>query len=212
VYLNREGGTYRPGEDSAIANAISNLPSPGFGDPPSENVVLAAPGIKDGDWTEITDCVRDLLSPYNVSIVEEDPAANGAMVVHHEILMVRYSSDLRYHEGASDFYFNQCELVEDMITPVILEPWPGPRTNREVCEAIVASVGLAAGAEHLADCTSVFAGTFGSSNPCGDRSIANAEVPCGLQIESPGECMCTDGRTLNPHKVLVDTYGAACQE
>lgn len=203
VFLNRNGGTYRDGESSAIDNQFWGLGE--------AEIIVTPPGIADDDWEEITECVRDLLAPYNLSLVNDDPAAGGAQVVHHEILMIRKAEDFGYLEGTSDIYYTDCEGVENVITPVILELRRGPRTNREVCEVIVASVGFAGGLEQVGGCSSLFSLTFGESNPCGDRTILNASIPCGDFPGTPGACRCTGGRSVNPHEQMLDAYGPFCR-
>ena len=65
VFLNRMGGVFTPGQPNNSRTNVSSVPDKAVSVPPWQ--------VSDADWAEVTECVDELLSPFNLELTEENP-------------------------------------------------------------------------------------------------------------------------------------------
>ena len=174
IYLNRGGGTYKPGPDDAIGNTTRIADG-------MDRTVPPYP-FGDASWTSIKACVEKGLAPFHATVTDVDPGTK----LHHEIVFT------------TKYWGPQADLVlsnSAMNCPPAGLPGNGvafvfagqigdmPDLACEVALSQLASE--ISGLDHSLDChdwLDVF------QAPCGEKSYLDAQVMCG--DNGPRACQC----------------------
>ena len=200
VYLNRFGGTYQIGggpTDSA-KNITSSRVS---GDGDTRTAVIPPLGA-DFDWPVIATCVKAHFKPYNIRIVETEPASG----IYVEAVVGGTGAPLGFSPGAllgiasAD---NFCGVTEAGIAFNFSEAHRGyNQKNLELCATIAHEVGHLLALEHKTHAPDLMSYIPVSQSP--NKSFVNQFSSCGTTPQQPQSCACTSGMS-NSHERL-DLY------
>jgi len=187
VFVNRNGGEYTGGMNNPGQNRTSIL---------TGTHTVTAPSIGDDDWSEVMGCVREILSPYNIAVVDEDPMP----AVHQEIVLTSLASDIGLpdQDGVAAF---SCGVLQG-IGWVFVDNRGSRASNRTICELVVWDVAKMTGIDTTPDCTDVNSWV---DQACGDKTFIDDDLPCGEM--DPRACQC-GGNTQNSHAKMLEAYGA----
>jgi len=179
VYLDYDGGVYRPGLESSINDTSSLLQT--------QTAFAAWPHA---NQDAITACVRGALAPYDVEVVTIDPG-NAR---HVEIVMSTKApeSSIAIAPFTCDPIVNGIGFVGgDLLGD---DPTSG-------CDGALYAIGLIEGLEPVEDCADAVTqcGTFGA------RTYVDASSPCD---QPNNACLC-GGTTANHHAQMIEALGAA---
>ena len=187
VFLNRNGGVYRQGFDNALTNTS-----------PIISGVRAVPPFagNDEDWRDILNRVRARFAPFDISIVDVEPASPLRYieaVVGGTPEMLGFSSDVL---GVSPVY---CQPAATSIVFVFSAAVPGD--NARVAGTIVHEVGHAFSLDHEVLCKS----PMGYVEGCGEKVFQPRTSACGEFAERPCFCGAPD---QNAFDILIDAFGS----
>lgn len=187
LFLNRHGGTYRPGYDNSSANTSS---IPGF------TARVPAYEGTDAEWRQLLDCVKALYAPFNIEVTDVDPGD----VPHVESVMGGGPGDVGMGSGVGGVapMNGDCSPVERAVVYVFTRVFRSVQTE---CEVAGQESAHAYGLDHELDCRDPM--TYLSD--CGPKSFQDRAVNCGEY--SSRSCMC-GGRTQNSHQLLLTLLGA----
>jgi hypothetical protein len=186
VYLNRAGGDYiagAQGSDNAFTNTTQVL---------SESMTL--PPTARTDWDEVASCIREALSPFNISVVESDPGD----VDHAEVVFTTTS----FGGGAISVGPLLCPATERPIAFVFdVQASASETCKNALSQWATAVVSL----DHSYACEDYL--TFLPS--CGPRTWVDDDIECG-EFEAR-DCVC-GGTTQNSYQTLLSAFGPTCAE
>src|SRR5215207_8096292 len=86
IYLNRNGGTYRPGRDSAGANTSSIL---------DRAATIPRWDVSDAGWNKVVDRVDGMMARWHVEVTDQDPGD----VPHYEVVLGGEPEDAGQNDG-----------------------------------------------------------------------------------------------------------------
>jgi hypothetical protein len=185
VFLNRHGGTYRPGFDNATNNTSSLVPG-----------IRALPPFAgdDDDWATIVNHVRARFAPFDIAVVDVEPAPPARYI---EAVVGGFGSSLGFSSlGVAPVY---CSPAPTSIVFIFSAAMPGD--NARIAAVIEHEVGHAFGLDHEVLCKS----PMGYLEGCGDKVFQNRTAACGEFAERP--CIC-GAQTQNAFEILVDAFGS----
>ncbi|MGZ3416700.1 MAG: hypothetical protein ACXVEE_02485 [Polyangiales bacterium] len=185
VYLNRNGGSFKPGYDDAGANKSSVL---------STAAKIPAYEKSDGSWKKLAACVRAQLAPYDVDVVEKDPGA----APHVEVVVGGTPKNVGMAEGSAGVapMNADCSVVEKAVVYVFSQSLGEDRE----CAIATQEIGNAFGLDHVMLCDDAM--SYGEG--CAAKSFQDVEAKCG-EYKSRS-CLC-GGDTQNSAKKLMKTLG-----
>jgi hypothetical protein len=189
VYLNRKGGTYRPGHDDAGANTSSII---------ARAVTLPAWNVSDASWGRIKGCFEGLVDRWHVEVTDVDPGD----VPHYEVVVAGRPADAGQPAGYAGVapFSSSCRAMPTAVVFTFAELLAS--SNRTVCEVAVHEFAHAIGLDHEYLCADPMSYLHG----CGDKSFQDVAAPCGEG--SPRECLC-GGDTQNSVELLDARLGRA---
>jgi len=188
VYLNRNGGTFSPGEPNDSRTNVSSVP-----DTP---VSIPAWEVDDVVWGEVFACVQDLFAPFGVVAVDVDPGDSD----HVEAVLGGLPGLVGLDPNAAGVspFRTDCSVIDNSIVfifPDVLSD------SRLVCEAVAQEVAHSIGLDHQYLCEDPMTYLTG----CGEKKFLFRESVCG-ELE-PRDCKCT--RTQNSARLLLDRLGSS---
>lgn len=188
IYLNRDGGTYSPGEPNDSRTNVSSVPDEPVTIPPWE--------VDDTSWGEVVSCVQDLFAPFGAAVTDADPGTAD----HTEVVLGGLPGQLGLDPNAAGVspFRTDCSVIDDSIVFIFPEVLIG---NRQVCEAVAQEVAHSIGLDHQYLCEDPMTYLTG----CGDKQFRFRESVCG-ELE-PRDCKCT--RTQNSARLLLDRLGSS---
>ena len=189
IYLNRDGGTYSPGEPNDSRTNVSSVP-----DTP---VSIPAWEVDDISWAEVLTCAQDLFSPFGAVITDVDPVDQD----HVEAVLGGQPGQLGLDPNAAGVspFRTDCSVIDNSIVFIFPDTLGGG--TRQVCEALAQEVAHSIGLDHQYLCEDPMTYLTG----CGDKKFRFRESVCG-ELE-PRDCKCT--RTQNSARLLLDRLGAS---
>jgi hypothetical protein len=135
IYLNRDGGILRPGDNDATRQISSVV---------SEPTEFTGWDIDDATWSDTVACIAQIYSPFDVMVTDEDPGS----APHIEAMFGGDPSEVGLPEnvaGVSPFT-SDCSIIENSIVFVFNDVLPDdPRT---VCEVIAQEIAHSFGLDH----------------------------------------------------------------
>jgi hypothetical protein len=187
VFLNRHGGVYRPGFDNAATNTS-----------PIISGTRAVPPFAgdDDDWQDIVNRVRARFAPFDISIVDVEPAPPLRYieaVVGGTPAALGFPSNVL---GVSPVY---CRPAATSIVFVFAALIPGDNTG--IATTIVHEVGHAFSLDHEVLCKS----PMGYVEGCGEKVFQHRTSACGEFTERPCICGAAD---QNAFDILIDAFGS----
>lgn len=209
IFINRcTGGCTITSSDtnSSIAQE-STIPTAPIG----TKINIAAWPYDDQTWQTLMQCVREVYSPYNVTITDVDP---GPTVPHHECIVAGAAHDVglddRQVGGVSPVSVDRTP-VDNNISFVFAELWPASEVLT-MCAAVGQESGHSFGLpDHEYSCTDPMGA--GYHLDCGgQRFFRNVDSACGVGPAPDQDCNCSGGcasggPTQNSHAKLYGLFG-----
>ena len=188
-YLNKSGGTFRPGNNDARTNYSSIVDS--VSTVPAWNVSAAG-------WTHVVDCMRDMFDRWNVTITDQDPGN----VPHWEIVIAGRPQDVGMQQGVGGVspYTYDCSVISNSIVYTFAEVYGND--YQAICETSAQEIAHSFGLDHEYLCEDPMTYLYN----CGDKAFQDVAAPCGEY--SARECACGD-TTQNSVEWLNERLGPA---
>lgn len=188
VYLNRDGGTFSPGEPNDSRTNVSSVPDAPVSIPPW--------AVDDASWDEVVACVQELFGPFGAVATDVDPVDQD----HIEAVLGGDPGQLGLDPNAAGVspFRTDCSVIDNSIVYVFPDVLA---SNRQVCEAVAQEVAHSIGLDHQYLCEDPMTYLTG----CGEKRFRFRESICG-ELE-PRDCKCT--RTQNSARLLLDRLGAS---
>ncbi|MCK6546223.1 Ig-like domain-containing protein [Myxococcota bacterium] len=188
IFLNRNGGTYSPGQDDSRFNT-SIVPN-------RQSTVSAYAG-SNAQWQQIVDCITEMFAPYNVVITETEPAG-GEYV---ESVIGGRPGQLGLPNGVGGVApidsFN-CSIIPNAIVFTFAEVVGN--APQESCEIAAQEIAHAFSLDHEYYCPDPMTYLSG----CGDKTFRDYDAQCGEY--SPRACNCNRARQ-NSVQTLIQKLG-----
>jgi len=188
VFINTSPTQFTPGELADI-DSVTNVT--GIIDKTASTTGLLATGI----WPDAVTCLREMLTPYNVVVVEDDPGD----VEHIEIAVSNAPADIGL-DFATAGITSATEDCTGLRRGVAFAFDVYPSSMEATCHNLGWLLGHTVGIDSLHHCPDVT--TF--LDGCGAKSFTDRESECG-EYEAR-ECLC-GGTTQNSHQKMLDFYG-----
>lgn len=185
VFLNRHGGSFKPGYDDSAANKSSVL---------SSAATIAPYEKSDAAWNKLTACVRERFAAYDLDVVEKDPGAAS----HIEVVVGGAPKDVGMTaESAGVAPVNaDCSVVERAVVYVFSQSIDEGRE----CAVATQEIGNAFGLDHVLRCDDA----MGYGDDCESKSFIDVEAKCGEY--KARSCLC-GGSTQNSAEKLMKSLG-----
>lgn len=194
VYLNRNGGTYRPlgaGDENSSLNRSVVLSLSG-----SAGGTLSPFPYGDVVWNDVVSCVRREFAPYDVLITEDDPgdAPHIESVVAGSFSQIGIDPCL----GVAPF---DCGVIDRAVNYTFAAEHPNDANT--ICWTVLQETAHALGLDHELLCSDPM--TY--LDDCGPaKAFQDAAAPCGE--DTPRACSC-GGSTQNSVQLLLGALGPA---
>ncbi len=188
IYLDRDGATLQPGVNDSRAQTSSLV---------SHQVHVPAWSVSDTDWDATVACVREVWSPFGVTITEDDPGD----VPHIEVVLGGKAADLgmTVNAGGVSPFRGDCGVIENSIvfafTAVL------PHVPRTICEVASQELGHSFGLDHELDAADPM--TYLAYH--GPRAFQDEDVACGESVARPCGNSCRP--TQNSVQILRSRLG-----
>ena len=186
-YLNKVGGTFRPGNNDARTNYSSIVDS--ISQVPAWNPSAAG-------WQLIVDCHEELFDRWNVTITDVDPGN----VPHYELVIAGSPQDVGMGQGIGGVspYTYDCSVIPNSIVFTFAEVYGND--YRSICETSAQEIAHSFGLDHEFLCEDPMTYLYN----CGDKSFQDIDAQCGEY--SARECACGD-QTQNSVTWLDERLG-----
>lgn len=188
VYLNRGGGTYRPGMSDATANTTTLVDQPATV-PPWD--------VSDDGWQQVVGCVEQILSRWHVGVTDQDPGA----VPHLEVVVAGRPGDIGMPAGIGGVapMRSDCRVIPDPIVFTFAELFG--TSYAAVCEVTAQEIAHTFGLDHELLCSDPM-----SYLRCGAKSFQDVAARCGEDVAR--DCFC-GAPTQNSVAMLDERIGVA---
>ena len=186
VFLNRSGGSYRAGFDSAVNNTSSII---------SGTRNISAFAGDDADWETILEHMRIMFRHFDVSIVDVEPPPTGPYI---EAVVGGTPGQAGFNSGTLGVAPVYCAPARNTIVFIFSALIPGQ--NIAIAETIAHEVGHAFSLDHEYLCKDPMTYLEG----CGEKRFQNRAVACG-EFSERG-CFCGGGEQ-NSYAVLRNAFG-----
>jgi uncharacterized protein (TIGR03382 family) len=193
IYLNKNGVTLSPGTNDSRTNRSTI---------PTQQTTIAPWAVSATTWTATVACMKELFSPFDVTVVDVDPGN----VNHIEAVFGGSPTQLGMPSnvaGVSPFT-TDCSIIENSIvftfTDVI------PQDARLACEIMAQEVAHSYGLDHELLASDPM--TYLNYN--GNRSFQNQAVSCGEDVTRPcGINGSTCRANQNSVALMIERLGAS---
>lgn len=191
VFLNRNGGTYRPGQDdsrqntSIVPRQSSTIPPWTFGDTA---------------WNNLKTCVTTQFARFNVTIVDVEPPSNERYVEH---VVGGRPENVGLPNGVGGVApidnFN-CRVIDVAINYTFSEVYGG--NVQAICETAAQEIAHSFSLDHELHCPDPMTYLGG----CGAKSFRDLNAQCGEF--QPRACNC-NRPSQNSVQIMIEKLGAA---
>jgi MYXO-CTERM domain-containing protein len=190
IFLNRNGGTYRPGQDDSRNNTSIV---------PTQTSTISPFPYSDAAWRAVADCVTAQFAAYNVQIVETEPPSNERYVEH---VIGGSPGDVGLPQGVGGVApidnFN-CGVIDVAINYTFAEVYGDVQS---ICETAAQEIAHSFSLDHEFFCPDPMTYLGG----CGAKTFQDSNQTCGEF--SARQCNC--GRaTQNSVQVMLQKLGPA---
>ncbi len=191
VFLNRNGGTYRPGQDDSRQNTsiVPRQPS-----------TVGPWTFGDVAWDDLMACVTAQFAPFNVTIVDQEPQSNERYVEH---VVGGRPQDVGLPNGVGGVApidnFN-CGVIDVAINFTFAEVYGG--NVQAICETAAQEIAHSFSLDHELHCPDPMTYLGG----CGDKSFRDVNAQCGEF--QPRACNCNRANQ-NSVRLLLEKIGPA---
>lgn len=171
LYLNRDGGTFRPGPSDARTDVSSVI----------DEVATVSPwAVDDAGWDQVVGCVQAQFARWDVVVTDVDPGT----APHVEAVVAGRPQELGYGAGIGGIapFASDCGVVPNAIVFAFAEVY-GDDLGA-ICETVAQEVGHAFGLDHVYLCTDPMSYLGG----CGPKTFQEEAAACGEW--APRECFC----------------------
>ncbi len=193
IYLNKNGVTLTPGNNDSRTNRSTIA---------TQATTIPAWNVSATTWNATVACMRDLFSPFDVSVVETDPGT----VPHIEAVFGGSPGQLGMPAnvaGVSPFT-TDCSIIENSIVFTFVNVIP--QDARLACEIMAQEVAHSYGLDHELLASDPM--TYLNYN--GNRSFKNQAVSCGEDVTRPcGINGSTCRANQNSVALMTERLGAA---
>ena len=191
VFLNRFGGTYRPGQDdsrqntSIVPRQASTIPAWSFGD---------------AAWNQVVACVEDQFARFNLTIVQVEPPSNERYVEH---VIGGQPGNVGLPNGVGGVApidnFN-CRVIDTAINFTFAEVYGG--NVQAICETAAQEIAHSFSLDHELHCPDPMTYLGG----CGDKEFRDLDTQCGEF--QPRACNCNRA-SQNSVDIMLEKLGPA---
>jgi MYXO-CTERM domain-containing protein len=190
IFLNRSGGTYRPGQDDSRNNTSIV---------PRQTSTIGPFPYSDTAWRSVVDCVTAQFAAFNVQIVETEPPSNERYVEH---VIGGSPGDLGLPNGVGGVApidnFN-CNVIDVAINYTFAEVYGDVQS---ICETAAQEIAHSFSLDHELFCPDPMTYLGG----CGNKSFQDSDQNCGEY--SARQCNCGRSRQ-NSVQIMLQKLGAA---
>lgn len=161
----------------------------------------------DAEWSQIMQCIRELYSPYGVTVTEQAPTDGtpynvGIAAGIPENIGYSAQSTLGISPSAPG-----CDPRENVISYSFANVYAGSRRIKSICETVAQETAHAYGLDHAyafaADNRSACTDPMTYRPDCGQKFFRNEPVKCGENAARPCRC----GGLQNSHQRLLTIFG-----
>lgn len=188
IFLNRNGGTYSPGQDDSRRNTSIV---------PRQTSQIAPFPYSDAAWNAVVGCVRDQFAAFNVEIVETEPPNNVRYVEH---VIGGSPQDVGLPNGVGGVApidnFN-CGIIDVAINYTFAEVYG---STQAICETAAQEIAHSFSLDHEFFCQDPMTYLGG----CGNKTFQNLEKNCG-EFEARA-CNC-NRNTQNSVRIMLEKLG-----
>jgi hypothetical protein len=173
LYLHRDGGTYRPGDDDSSADESSLL----------GHATTIPAHASPAPWADVLACVRSAFSRWKVNVTDQDPGSE----THLEAVVGGLPSLLGLPAavgGVAQLPYVAPDggpLVNERAVVFVFSAHPAHASAAVLCRSIAHELGHALSLDHVTRCDDIM-----SYGQCGPLSFTEGESECGT--DSPREC------------------------
>lgn len=162
IYMNRDGGTFSPGQSNASTNRTTLARA---------TVNFPAANLSEGEWSEVMTCVRQQFSRFNVEVTDVDPGATP----HYESVVAGSPQLLGMPAGVGGVspFTSNCDLIPNSIVFTFTDVLP--RDPQTICEVAAQEIAHSFGLDHEYLCSDPMTYLRG----CGAKSFQDVFAPCG---------------------------------
>lgn len=187
IFVNKNGGTYSPGNDDSSSNRSSIIGGTVKLPPYSEGAAA---------WSKFLTCIQDEFHPFDVEVTDQDPgpAPHIEAVIGGTPGMIGMSQGV----GGVSPMTDDCALIDRAVVYVFSDVFHNPQVE---CEVAAQEIGHAIGMDHEYLCSDPMTYLSG----CGHKTFQDQTVSCGEG--SPRQCMCSAKQ--NSFQFLTKRLGAA---
>ncbi|HEU5058644.1 MAG TPA: Ig-like domain-containing protein [Kofleriaceae bacterium] len=193
LYMNKDGGTYTPGNNDSRTNRSTVL---------QETRIVPPWDVDAGTWADVMSCVRAQFADYDIEVTDVDPGS----AAHIESVVGGSPTDLGLPEGVAGVspFTPTCGVIANSV--VFSFPEALPPSAQIVCEVATQEIAHSFGLDHEFLCEDPMTYLAG----CGAKSFRNVAAPCGefsaRSCAVPGKYDC--GRdTQNSVALLTERLG-----
>jgi MYXO-CTERM domain-containing protein len=184
-FLNKNGGTYTPGNNDARTNRSSIV---------GQTRSVPAWNVSASGWSQVMTCMTTMFSRWNVVITDVDPGN----VPHWELVVAGRPQDIGMQAGIGGVSPFNCSTINNSIVFTFAEVYG--TAYRDICETNAQEIAHSFGLDHERLCADPMTYLTG----CGNKSFQNTAAPCGEYTNRP--CMC-GGSTQNSVALLDQRLG-----
>jgi MYXO-CTERM domain-containing protein len=192
LYMNRctGGCTVRPGPDDARTSTTSIA---------EETVTLSEFRHGDDTWDATVECVREVLSPYAITVVTDDPGQAS----HHRAIVAGTADELGLPRppegeiGGVGLLASDCRPLDNVMSFTFANTLQD--NVIDLCWTVVHEAGHAFGLDHVYACADPMTYIPG----CGTKYFRDEPLVCGEFEERACQC----GARQNSHEHLTGVFG-----
>lgn len=210
LYVNRDGGRIVRGTDNPRdgADALGDIAA--RSDMVVDDLYIPPLPIPDDQWAATMACVRDRVSSFNITVVDENPGD----VSHQEVFVGAKPEmfDLIFSTGVAPAALD-CSVFVDGIAFVFgnsfwFEPVQENQPWRitQLCETIVHEAGHMWGLDHVLEASDIMSYLYHPE----DRRFQDTVATCGRYEDEPENCgalIGACGPTQNSYAMLMERFG-----
>ncbi len=179
--------TITPGGDDSRTNRSSII---------SSTVNISEYAYGDDSWNAMMDCLRDLYSPFDVLVTDEDPGD----VPHFEAIVAGTAQEGGQFPGVLGVSPFSCGVIENAITYTFSNSVGN--NPQVICEIVGQESAHAFGLDHEYLCEDPMTYLTG----CGKKTFQDIDASCGTN--GPTNCSC-GGATQNSFQRILALFGDA---